>query len=66
MKFLLHFFGSLYAYCVDFLLNLADLTGLSYYEINFFIFCLSYPLLTCVLLVIYWRRRRKEIGVVPL
>jgi hypothetical protein len=34
-----------YAYCTDFTINLANLTGTSYYEVNFFFFCVLYPLL---------------------
>jgi hypothetical protein len=38
----------LYAYCTDFIINLANLSGLSYYEVNFFIFCVIYPLLLII------------------
>lgn len=34
-----------YVYCTDFTINLANLTGTSYYEVNFFFFCVLYPLL---------------------
>lgn len=37
--------GSFYVYCTDFTINLANLTGTSYYEVNFFFFCVLYPLL---------------------
>jgi len=33
----------LYNYCTDFVINLANFTGLSYYEINFMLFCVVYP-----------------------
>lgn len=36
----------IYVYCTDFIVNLANITGLSYYEINALIFCLVYPLFT--------------------
>lgn len=45
MNTIIHFFVELYAYCTDFVINLANLTGLSYYEINFMIFIILYPLL---------------------
>lgn len=35
----------IYAYCTDFIINLANIFDLSYYEINFIIFCLVYPIL---------------------
>lgn len=48
---------SLYAYCTDFVINLANLLGLSYYEINALIFCLLYPLVLIILLVIYIKKK---------
>lgn len=39
----------LYMYCTDFTINLANLTGTSYYEVNFFFFCVLYPFLLIVL-----------------
>lgn len=39
----------LYMYCTDFTINLANLTGTSYYEVNFFFFCVLYPLLLIIL-----------------
>jgi hypothetical protein len=35
----------LYNYCTDFVINLANYTKLSYYEINFILFCIVYPAL---------------------
>jgi len=43
----------LYGYCTDFVINLANLTGTSYYEVNAFIFCFLWPLLTLVL-ILWW------------
>ena len=43
---------TLYVYCTDFLINLANIIGLSYYEINAIIFCFLMPILA-VLGVIY-------------
>ena len=54
--------GWLYVYCTDFCIHLANLTGTSYYEVNFFFFCVVYPVLAVVLPVGYlvqrWRLRR--------
>lgn len=33
----------IYNYCTDFVINLANVLDLSYYEINFIIFCVFYP-----------------------
>jgi len=38
-----------YVYCTDFVINLANLTGTSYYEVNFFLFCVLYPFLLLLL-----------------
>ena len=38
--------------CVDILLWLADLFGVSYYTINIWIFCIIWPLFTLVLIVL--------------
>ncbi len=35
---------SIYVYCTDFIINLAHLFSISYYEVNFFVFCIIYPL----------------------
>jgi hypothetical protein len=43
--------GMLYAYCTDFLINISNLLGVSYYEVNFIIFCVVFPLLTLFLLL---------------
>ena len=38
-----------YVYCTDFVINLANLTNTSYYEVNFFLFCVLYPFLLLLL-----------------
>jgi hypothetical protein len=38
-----------YVYCTDFVINLANLTDTSYYEVNFFLFCILYPFLLLLL-----------------
>jgi hypothetical protein len=35
----------IYNYCTDFVINLANIFNLSYYEINFLLFVILYPLL---------------------
>jgi len=55
----------IYAYCTDFVINIANVLGLSYYEVNTFIFVILYPLLiiglTClfviqILRLRYWKK----------
>jgi hypothetical protein len=63
MNTLIHFFKALYAYCTDFVINLANLTGLSYYEVNFIIFILLYPLflLGTPILYLYQKSRLRNL-----
>lgn len=49
----------LYDYCTDFVINLANLLHLSYYEINFIFFCLLYPMLLLSSLLFYFIQRKK-------
>ncbi|PIE85950.1 MAG: hypothetical protein CSA05_03005 [Bacteroidia bacterium] len=55
----------IYAYCTDFIINLANIFGLSYYEINFIVFCVLYPILLIASVGFYFtqkiRIRRHEI-----
>jgi hypothetical protein len=58
----------IYNYCTDFVINLANITNLSYYEINFILFCILYPLLAIglpLLLIIQkikiWRLQKIEL-----
>ena len=50
MERLIH---EIYVYCTDFIINLANILDLSYYEINAIIFCFLYPLLIVGFTVIY-------------
>ena len=59
MKNFFEWMRVLYVYCTDFIINLANLTGSSYYEMNAIIFCFIYPLLTVGFLVLYWVQRRR-------
>ncbi len=51
MDILLNLIRKLFVYCVDFIINLAHISGLSYYEVNALIFVLLWPLLTLALLL---------------
>ena len=53
MAKLIEIVNFLYAYCTDFVINLANITGLSYYEINAIVFCVIYPLLTMGLPILF-------------
>ena len=53
MDTLIYLFKNLYAYCTDFIINLANITGLSYYEVNFVIFILIYPILLLITPMMY-------------
>lgn len=50
--------NKIFVYCVDFIINLANLLGISYYEVNAIIFCLVYPLLLIILIIIYIQKRQ--------
>lgn len=38
-EFLVKWMVEVYVYCTDFIINLANLTNTSYYEVNAFVFC---------------------------
>ncbi len=40
----------IFQYCTSFVINLANYLGISYYETNFFIFCLLWPGVSLLLL----------------
>ncbi len=42
----------IYAYCTDFVINLANILNLTYYEINAIIFCIIWPLFTIVMILL--------------
>lgn len=52
----------IYAYCTDFIINLANLTHSSYYEINALIFCIAWPIITLCLILffLYSKLRLKQ------
>ena len=49
----------IYVYCTDFIINVANLLDSSYYEINFIVFCLIYPILLVGLILVYWTQKRR-------
>ena len=51
--------NEIYVYCTDFIINLANILDLSYYEINAIIFCFLYPILIVGLTVIYLLQKRR-------
>ena len=53
MNSLIYLFKYLYVYCSDFTINVANLTSTSYYEVNFFLFIVLYPLLLLVTPIMY-------------
>jgi hypothetical protein len=53
MNSLIQLFKELYTYCTDFIINLSNITGLSYYEVNFVVFIIIYPLLLITTLAIF-------------
>lgn len=44
---------SLYVYCTDFTINIANLLSISYYDVNAMIFCVLWPVITILLISIY-------------
>ncbi len=54
-----HLAKELYAYCTDFIINLANLLNLSYYEVNAILFCFLYPFLMIVSIVFFLIQKRK-------
>ena len=44
---------AIYCYCTDFVINLANLLSISYYDVNAIIFCILWPMITILLILIY-------------
>ena len=64
MDTLIAFFNHTFAYCTDFVINCANILNLSYYEINFILFCVLYPMLlfgTILTYIIQRKRLRNKI-----
>jgi hypothetical protein len=53
---------TVFFYCTDFMINVANMTGLSYYEVNTLIFCFLWPVVSVLLigLSLIQRRRLKQ------
>lgn len=49
----------LYVYCTDFIINLANVLSLSYYEVNFGIFIIIYPVLFFTAMLVYFVQRNR-------
>lgn len=49
----------LYNYCTDFVINLANISNLSYYEVNFILFIVVYPLLLVGAGLLLWIQKRR-------
>lgn len=54
MKAGLAVFGNLYAYCTDFIINLSQLFHISYYEMNFILFIILFPLALAASMLYYF------------
>ncbi|MFN8438261.1 MAG: hypothetical protein U0V72_11590 [Cytophagales bacterium] len=59
MNNLIHLLKGLYAYCTDFIINLSNIAGLSYYEVNFVVFIIIYPLFLFVSAIIFIYQKSK-------
>jgi hypothetical protein len=60
LKQLLHF---LFVYCTDFMINLANLLGLSYYEVNFWVFVVGYSvgvIFLAIVLLIHLKNAKSQ------
>ena len=57
-------FQALYAYCTDFIINLANFLEISYYEVNFIIFVVLYPLAFVLTLAsfVYYSMKLKKVS----
>jgi hypothetical protein len=59
MEYLNKIGNIIYAYCTDFIINLANVLELSYYEVNALLFCFIYPALTICLLTVYFIQKKR-------
>ncbi len=59
MDTLIAFFNHIFAYCTDFIINCANILNLSYYEINFILFCVLYPVLLFGAILTYVIQRKR-------
>ena len=59
MKSLVDFWEYIYIYATDFIINLANIFNLSYYEVNLILFGVIYPLLLVSSFVLFGIQRRR-------
>jgi len=52
LEYLVRLGIGLYGYCTDFVINLANIVGLSYYEVNALFFIFLWPVVTLLLIAI--------------
>ena len=57
MKYILEIVNWMYVYCTDFVINVTNFTKLSYFEINAFLFCVLWPAITIILILIYIKQK---------
>jgi hypothetical protein len=53
----------LFDYCVDIIKYIAQITGLTYEEVNIYLFVIIHPLITLILLILcikYYRKVKRE------
>ncbi len=43
----------IYVYCTDFIINIANILSITYYDVNAMIFCILWPTVTVILTLIY-------------
>ena len=48
----MHISHLIFQYCTSFIINLANDLNVSYYELNVFVFCFLWPLLTALLMLL--------------
>lgn len=49
----------LYNYCTDYVINVANFTNTSYYEVNAFLFCFLYPFVLVTIFILYFIQKRR-------
>lgn len=49
----------LYVYLTDFVINVSNLLRLSYYEVNFLLFIIIYPMLFAVAVILFLYQKRR-------
>ena len=60
METIVTLFKLVYVYCTDFLINISNIFGISYYETNLIVFCFVYPFLCVLLPIVYYTLKIKN------